>query len=61
MRDGHIPVGFDAAPEPADCFSVRTNLQLSKSDHKQPTEGVCIPWRETKGLVDMVLKLFPAT
>src|SRR5258708_6793903 len=60
MRHGIISVGFDAAEEPADCFSVCFDLQLGVADCHQPPEGEDIARREAKCFVDMGLSLCPA-
>src|SRR6516164_5936700 len=61
MREGIISVGFDAAEEPADCFSVCCELQLSEADYHQPPEGEYIERREAQCFVYVGFNLRPAT
>src|SRR5689334_13532596 len=61
MRVDIISVGFDAAAEPPDCFSIRVNLHLGKAGYHEPAMGEDIARREAKCFVDMGLSLGSAT
>src|SRR6266478_1322908 len=55
MRDGIIPVGFEAPAQPCHCFNVGAKNQLGYASVEHPPKGIRIAGREPKSFLDMTL------
>jgi hypothetical protein len=61
MREGIISVGFNAAAEAADRFSIRRKLHFGGAGNQQPMLGVDVARREAKRLIYAGLSQLIAT